>query len=220
MGNLKLVPDKAVKPKPDYFKIYRRIVLLKSSSGNGDLQNRKGFVLFGVKYMNLLCSQYSDPTYEEAVSIFNLTATTNTIIGTLTPRELTTVFPIKKSYDGAKYGVKEYFTTMDELRKIGMDTPIGGRVLQLCYDYQNFEINSYVVDQMMIVDALRAFQGEKTMVEQLLMVDNDGPAKRLMTDTNGKQFLFDPVEHTSHPVKKSRPRWAKKARVITNSNGG
>ncbi|MBW2709187.1 MAG: hypothetical protein JRD04_07900 [Deltaproteobacteria bacterium] len=213
MATLKLVPAKIVKQKPNYLQIYRRIVVSKSSSGKGDLQTRKGLILFGVKYLNMVCFHRSDPTHEETAAIFDLMALTNTLIGTLTPKEFMTVFPIDKRYDGAKYEMKDYFTTMDELRKIGMDTPIGGRALRLCYDYQNYAISEFVVNQMMIVDSLRASQGEGTMIEQL-MAENDIPVKSLMTAPSGKQFIYDPVEHTSYPVKKTRPRWARKARVI------
>ena len=42
----------------------------------------------------------------------------------LTPRELYQLFPIEKEYDGDKWGTKDYYYCIQEIKEIGLDTPM------------------------------------------------------------------------------------------------
>lgn len=46
-------------------------------------------------------------------------------IGFLTIRDLLSIFPIRKDYDGELYQCKDYFYTVDVLSKMDWDKPIG-----------------------------------------------------------------------------------------------
>lgn len=63
-------------------------------------------------------------------------------IGRLTPMELLRLYPVTKEYDGEKWGTKDYFYTMDRLRRLPADKPIGDAqdVAVLLWDYQNWDL--------------------------------------------------------------------------------
>lgn len=69
-----------------------------------------------------------------------------TILGCLTLKNFVTTFPIDKTYDGAKWECKDYFSTMEVLSKMDWDKPIGRDELsELLWDYDNEDLrNAYV----------------------------------------------------------------------------
>ena len=59
-------------------------------------------------------------------------------MGYMTVRNFITTFPITKDYDGEKYGCKDYFYTVDMLKKYDPDEQIGwGRVKEFLLEYEN-----------------------------------------------------------------------------------
>lgn len=63
-------------------------------------------------------------------------------IGRLTPTELLQMYPVDKEYDGKRWGTKDYFYTMDRLRRLTADKPIGDAQDAACllWDYQNRDL--------------------------------------------------------------------------------
>lgn len=55
---------------------------------------------------------------------FTLTSTIIRIMVGLTPQQIYQVFPIKKVYYGEKYDIKDYYDCMEEVNKLGLNTPI------------------------------------------------------------------------------------------------
>ena len=86
----------------------------------------------------------------------------------MTPSEFMTVFPIEKRYDGDRYEVKDYHYTMAELRKIGLNKPIGEHAQELLFDYQNRHVKKFNLFKMTIADHLRAYQGQPSMIEEFM----------------------------------------------------
>jgi hypothetical protein len=97
---------------------------------------------------------------------------------------------------------------MEELEKIGMDTQIGENVQSLLFDYQNKHVVEFNVFKMVVVDRIRACQGQPSMVEAFMSEQGIYPM-RMMTDDNGKQFMYDPYRQTSYPIVKMFPRYLK-----------
>jgi hypothetical protein len=145
---------------------------------------------------------------EEINWYFYLAGFAKNYISQLTPLKLTQIFPVTKTYDGHKYETKDYFTTMDELNKIGMDDVIGDQVDGLLWDYENRHVRKFLVFKMSVVDALRRFQGQCSMMEEFMAEQGITPM-RMMTGENGKRFLHDPVKLTTIPVARKKPRYLK-----------
>ncbi len=100
--------------------------------------------------------------------MWDLIKLTKAAISGLTPNEFMTVFPIEKRYDGDRYEVKDYFSTMKELREIGMDTVIGGHVDSLLFDYQNPHVRKFNVFKFNVVDPFRAYQGKQSLILEFM----------------------------------------------------
>lgn len=64
----------------------------------------------------------------------------------LTPRDFLSLFPIDKKYDGEKYGWKDYFYTMRELKRFPMDEKIGDRIIPFLEIYTNGSTFEFIVD--------------------------------------------------------------------------
>lgn len=57
-----------------------------------------------------------------------------------TPRQIMQAFPIIKEYDGTRWGLKDYFYTMDHLKKVDLDKPIGAKLEDFTWVYYNWHI--------------------------------------------------------------------------------
>lgn len=69
------------------------------------------------------------------------------ILSCLTLRNFVTTFPIDKDYDGAKWECKDYFYTIDVLKKMDWDKPIGRDELsELLWDYENEELRHAYIE--------------------------------------------------------------------------
>jgi hypothetical protein len=200
---------------PDYARVYSRLIQECTKAENPSTDWKKRFVYLVIKGLPVIF----DDVISEVSKRYCLSRELLSLIwapielaeeqmGHLTPNEFMTVFPIKKEYDGHRYGVKDYHSTMEELEKIGMDTQIGENVQSLLFDYQNKHVVEFNVFKMVVVDRIRACQGQPSMVEAFMSEQGIYPM-RMMTDDNGKQFMYDPYRQTSYPIVKMFPRYLK-----------
>lgn len=205
MGNLKVVPAKKVKRQPDYFRIYNKIFQAKIGSGKSDLQTRKQVVFWGVRYLNLVSLHSRKMTFEIVKNIFDLMTMIKIYIGTLTPNQLLSVFPISKRYDGAKSEMKDYFTTMDALKEIGMDNPIGEKAFDVLCDYQNMHLAVFNAHMCVAVSKMRSYQGKPSLMETFMAVRNYDDVSTVFSDVHGRKFVYDPNKKDSFLLGRTKP---------------
>lgn len=99
----------------------------------------------------------------------------NTILSqyaTLTPREFMTLFSPMKTYDGAKYGIKDYFSTMKAVNKIGLDNPIGEDVLEFLWAYHSDPVIDFAMFLIELIDSIRNEQGEESVIVSFMKSKN------------------------------------------------
>lgn len=198
MRRLTLVPPAAQKPKPDYAAIYERIYFQTLETFDDTLSK---LVLSGVRMMNKLKAKNPEATLDPH-ALFAMYQTIANYIALLTPAELMRVFPITKDYDGARYGFKDYFFTMDALRKHGMRNTIGDAVIDILWDYTNMELKRFLVGLLGAINDVRRINGEKGLAEEFFGLT----LHVLHTDSiTGKQYLQNSDTGEVMPVtKKSR----------------
>lgn len=120
--------------------------------------------LCGVKYINYaididainhrLDSTYQTP-FEVKQNSFNLIDALFGIIGRIKLGNLIKIFPIDKTYDGDKWGCKDYFFTMDVLKEKGLDNAVGrDGVFNLMWDYENRDLREFTVFYMSCMSAM------------------------------------------------------------------
>ena len=203
-------------PEPDYLVIYSRIILKKLTEaimlGYVDPEVRKQLIYYSVKSIPLKYDEHANEfgRITDKKALDNLYATiqhTDHLIGQITPRELTQIYPIAKSYDGNKYGTVDYFSTMEKLEEFGMNELItDDKVMDLLFNYDNAHIREYGCTKLCVISDLRRCEGHPGLAEEYLSPLGVGIYK-MMTDEDGKQFFYDPDQQTTYPVTKPRPRY-------------
>lgn len=108
-------------------------------------------------------------TLEEEQVSFTLIDSVFTILGCLTLRNFVTTFPIEKYYKGDKWQEKDYFYTMDVLKKKDLDKPIGRDELsELLWDYYNEDLRHAYVEYTNAMSAMYKAQTGKGIMEKFL----------------------------------------------------
>lgn len=91
------------------------------------------------------------------------------VLGCLILRNFITAFPIEKYYKGDKWGEKDYFYTMDVLKKMDWDKPIGKDELsELLWDYMNDDLRHAYVEFTTAMSAIYRAQTGKGIAETWL----------------------------------------------------
>lgn len=102
----------------------------------------------------------------EAQATFQLIDAIFTVCGYLTLRNFVTTFPIDKTYDGEKWECKDYFYTMDVLKKMDWDKPIGREELsELLWDYMNADLRHAYIEFTSAMSAIYRAQTGKGLAE-------------------------------------------------------
>lgn len=112
--------------------------------------------LCGVKYIKCVAdieheNQRLDSSYNTPFVIkengFNMMDALFGIIGRIKLNNLIKIFPIDKTYNGDKWGCKDYFFTMKALKKKGIDNILGGGncAFELMKDYMNRDLREIIV---------------------------------------------------------------------------
>ena len=120
--------------------------------------------LCGVKYINCVAdiereNQRLDANYNTPFAVkengFNLIDALFGTIGRIKLKNLIKIFPVDKTYDGDKWGCKDYFFTMDVLKEKGLDNAVGrDGVFDLMWDYENRDLREFTVFYMSCMSAM------------------------------------------------------------------
>lgn len=110
-------------------------------------------------------------------------------VGALTPCLFDQVFPIEKTYDGKKWGCKDYFSVVEYIEEeIGWDEKIGGG-FEFLLNYLNDEINYATVQAMTVISDWHKRQTGESVIEKFAR-ENDIPIYTI--DSNGSKKRYEP----------------------------
>lgn len=149
--------------------------------------------LCGVKYMNYaididainyrLDSTYQTP-FEVKQNSFNLIDALFGIIGRIKLKNLIKIFPVDKTYDGDKWGCKDYLFTMNILKEKGLDNAVGrDGAFDLMWDYMNKDLREFTVFYMSCMSAMYKQQTGVGMAEKFC--EDNGIGTYTMDRENG-----------------------------------
>ncbi|MGN6713404.1 hypothetical protein [Anaerocolumna jejuensis] len=168
------------KPKEEiYFNVMMRLIETKGPIDGNDRDTLKQFCFVCIKYINAAGSKRADKdlsvlTPEHIAAKFTLMDFIMESLGELTPQELMIMFPITKSYEGHKYQSKDYFTTLEDIRKYPVNEPIGrDNIFSLLWDYRNWDLNFFLVEYTSVMSDLNRLDTGKGIMEQF-MEENGG----------------------------------------------
>ena len=150
----------------------------------------KKLIIYGIKLMNTTIqdSEYISPKdIEYNIKFADLI---KNLMATISPKEFINLFPLDKNYNGDKYGMKDYFYSMEYIDKLDKNDPIGENIMEFLLEYQNSQITNFNLKVIKNISALRKFNGERSLAEEF--ADDVGiTTYNLYTDDKGKQFVID-----------------------------
>lgn len=127
-------------------------------------QQSEQIIFYGVKnYGEWYEKSESDDPWADFQEIHRILE----LMAFLTPRQLTTMFPIKKEFDGYKYECKDYFYTRDFLSTVNMDKPIA-EPFKFLWDYWNDDTHDFLMNVMGAMSAVREEQTGKGIMQEFL----------------------------------------------------
>lgn len=128
------------------------------------------FVFLNVKAIPGIQDNRKNYTRESIKNDFMLNSIVLQSIGMLTPEQLMQYFPPERSYDGKKCGCKDCFTSLKAIAKLEKDKPIGDedKVVNLLWDYHNWDLDGFMVEWMMTVSRMRQLDGKPGVMEEFL----------------------------------------------------
>lgn len=149
--------------------------------------------LCGVKYIKYVAdiereNQRLDSSYNTSFAVkengFNLIDGLFGIIGRIKLKNLIKIFPVEKTYDGDKWGCKDYFFTMDVLKEKGLDNAVGrDEVFNLMWDYENRDLRELTVFYMSCMSAMYKQQTGVSFAEKFC--EDNGISTYTMDRENG-----------------------------------
>lgn len=134
--------------------------------------------LSGIKYINSIREIRREnervgtdyvQTLEEAQVVFQLIDAIFTVCGYLTLKNFVTTFLVDKYYKGAKWEEKDYFYTIEVLKGMNWDKPIGrDKLSELLWDYENEELRHAYIEFTTAMSAIYRAQTGKGIAETWL----------------------------------------------------
>lgn len=133
------------------------------------------------------------------------------MLSLMTPAELLQTFPVTKTYNGAKYQCKDYFSSMDSLKGLDMNKQFnkqGVNMMKTLCDYQNTWIDDIVVSSMLLVDRIRIAEGKDDLFTAFCKAQGKEPPRtlKMCKSPDGKQYMMDENGKTLK-VHKPKPRY-------------
>ena len=169
----------------------------------------KRIIFYTVNYLAIVDIKAMDRENLESLLVFDQMLLNE--ICELTPAELLTIFPVTKSYDGAKYECKDYFSTMEALQAHGLHEPIRSpeTASSLLWAYMNPTVMMYQVHCMSVVSEIHTMDTGKGLMEQFF--EDQGievETFRKYENDTGQSFMIG-EDGRSFPVAKKTPRYIK-----------
>lgn len=146
---------------------------------------RKRIALYGVRYIAIMPQSESR---HEAESDLQFISILKRIIAEMTLDDFMNVFPIKKEYDGEKWGVKDYFSTIEEIQGMDPLATIGKNIDHLLAEYWNDDIYRLFVAMVQVVNDIDRHNNRPTFTD--LWAADMGIDTTNVQQHNGKKFLI------------------------------
>ena len=211
--------------KEHYARALLRLTKEFDSYGDLDFQELKNdypdkfkrFLYLLIKYVG--CSFNSNKVYgeKEIREWFSFIETVSYMIAYMTPKEFAGMFPIEKTYDGAKYECKDYFYTKEYVADFGEDVQIGNdKVEEFLFAYQNWDINFYMVAWMGIVNRMHQVNGGRDMLVEFF----EEQGTPLHTYHKEGNVLVDDETGERYEIRKPKNSLRKLFSVVSNEQEG
>ncbi len=148
-----------------YLRAFAKVLKESIASEAGERTLKLKVVFYGVK---TIIHQPKSKSYKESVGEFQTISALKQVISELTLNEFMNLFPIKKDFKGYKYGIKDYFSTMEYVTTLDPNEPIRENALMLLAEYMNDDIHRFFVKSVTSLSDLRQHEGHIDMFEEYM----------------------------------------------------
>ena len=193
MKKYRAQPMKSPLSDQDYFGLYwkawGRTLKKLSRAGGGPVTaaDCPRLIFYGIRAMNRYPSSRVD--IGQLRDVFGFFRDILHNVGLLTPNQLMRIFPIDKTYNGAKLECMDYFYTMGILEKHGLNNPIGDNAIVILWNYLNPDTRVFVANYAIVIDAIRRLRKKNRSVDKYFG-DLGKPAYTLRADPRtGQRYL-------------------------------
>ena len=169
-------------------------VVIDSYKVNPNHENYKKLVYWSIRHL----PYYENNNVEEK---FAYISCLKNCLKKLTYGEFINLFPIAKEYDGAKWEMKDYYSTMEYLNDKSLDDYIEDP-LELIFEYYNWEIIVFGVEVMSVTSEMNKIQTGIGITEAFMFPD------QYPSDSKGNLIGITPdgkVHKVASP-RKSKPK--------------
>ncbi len=130
--------------------------------------NLKQYVYLCTKIVSKLDDVWNTNNPETIEAGFDTIEFVSHVLQYFTPCEFMQMFPVRKDYDGHKYGAKDYFSTMKAIKEIGLHEKLGDSVEHFLFAYCNDDIDDYMVTWMGIVNRMHQLHGGRDILVEFM----------------------------------------------------
>ena len=148
---------------------------------NPNHENYKKLVYWSIRYL----PHYENDNVEEK---FAYISCLKDCLKKLTYREFINLFPIAKEYDGTKWEMKDYYSTMEYLNDKSLDDYIEDP-LELIFEYYNWDIIIFGVEVMSATSEMNKIQTGIGITEAFMFPDDfphDSKGRLIGVNSKGK----------------------------------
>lgn len=159
-------------------------------------------------------TSHEDDAYQATEIAFSVHGLVLAMLAELSPAKIVELFPQQKLFDGEKYGCKDWYSSVAAVEKYGGNCPFGGdteKAQHFLLEINDRLLINYVVSGIMLVDDLRRFQGEKSVLEEFFEQEGKKLPVYHMVDGNKGKIFVDENGRKVGDAKKPMPRWARVA---------
>lgn len=163
---------------------------LNAGDEQATLRNIEKIIWYGVKRI-ITMPEYKD--YELAVSDFQSICSIKSLMECMTLKQFMTTFPIEKTYDGERWGVKDYYYTVNYIKEIGLNSQdeLGEHTLELLTEYMNPDIHDLFVKSLTTMSAIRRYEGHLSLVEEFMASEGHGTTNTFKDQTGQAYYMHD-----------------------------
>lgn len=147
------------------------------SKGQDASEAKQKYVFYGIKYLGVWTKGFSRivPTYsdEELERSFLFYSEILDSLTTITPRQFMTMFPVGKEYEGKRWEVMDYYTTIAMIEENGMDDPIE-QPFEFLWDYWNWDTRRFLMNYLSVGSEMHKRKTGTTPIEEFLKGERNG----------------------------------------------
>ena len=142
--------------------------------GFENLPDKNKAIFYGVKYIGTTTIN-GETNYHDLLKLFTEISDINTMIKSVSIKEIMELFPIDKEFDGEKTCSRDYFSTIEYLSTINVNDIIGNNFDEFMANYWNHDIVSFLIKEFLVLDSILKVQNRTGLMDRALdFLDPDG----------------------------------------------